>query len=163
MQYFTYNWSDTFTIHVLYFIKSLYLLSIKPQLKQNEFSDVLHLNRFMHGQVWSWTITSLQRSRGCYERFDRHKNFAIEVSFHLLLEPNNPGCFNAPTDKLVTVEVRRTWGLYFKNELFAEVYWYVSFNVGNLFLKYVQLNFSLTLFYLKAQFVPHSKHFSSRL
>ena len=64
MQYCTYNWHNTCTVHVPNWITVVFLLFLKSQFTTNVQNIVL-LNQCMHGYIWEWTVALSCRSRGC--------------------------------------------------------------------------------------------------
>jgi len=58
MQYFNYDWFNTFTVHVQYF-----LLFMKSNFTTNA-QIVIHLNQRTHGHNSSWSVSRSLRPRG---------------------------------------------------------------------------------------------------
>jgi hypothetical protein len=73
LYYLTYNWYNTFTVHVTGIITIEFLLFIKWQFT-TDTQNILHLNHCTHGHVCSWTVAQFWRFRGGSEWFYRHKN-----------------------------------------------------------------------------------------
>jgi len=83
------------------------LLFIKSQFKPNAQS-ILHFNQSTHRHYCSWTVASLQRSRGGCECFDTHIKWVDEVSLYFKLQPITLEFVSVHTDD--KSKVGRTWG-----------------------------------------------------
>jgi hypothetical protein len=87
MQYFTYYWQNTFTIHIPNLITAAFLLFVRSQFTINA-QNVQYLNQCMQGHIWSRTVTHFQMSWDCWKWFDRHKKCVGEVFLHFQLYLN---------------------------------------------------------------------------
>jgi hypothetical protein len=90
--HFTCNWHNRLTKPVSNLIIVELFLFIKPQYAE-DVQNVLYLNERTHRQVWSWTVASFPRSRGCFECFDRRQkgvggvsSFAIGAEYSRVLK-----------------------------------------------------------------------------
>jgi hypothetical protein len=103
MQYFTYSWHNTSTLHVPNLTIFVILLFLKSQFTTSAQNIVL-LNRCMHGHIWECTVALLCRYRGYCLWFTKGSG---EVSLHLQLKLNALGFWSVPTDKKKNLHV---WG-----------------------------------------------------
>ena len=92
MQYFTYNWHNTYTVQVASLITIDFLLLLNSRFTTNA-QNILHLNWCTHGHILLWTVAHFQRSGGGCEWFEKQQESVGKLSLHFKLELNTPGCF----------------------------------------------------------------------
>ena len=121
--YFTYNWRNTFTMHV-----PSWVLTANQVTIHYKCSHVIHLNQCKHRPVWLCIVAPSQRSRGGCERFNMQQKWVAIVSLRYTTG------FVFPQIKFQKTEVHALFGSTSKtvwHELFC-------FGAGNSLLKCVQ-------------------------
>jgi len=121
MYYVTYNWHDTFTVHVPNLLGSYCFLRHSSQQMLKMASSWC-----THAHLRSWTVAPFRRSRGPCEWFEEQKKSVGEVCLYFQLELNTLGILSAPTDKNTKNWCQANVGALLRKP-FAETHWYELF------------------------------------
>ena len=122
MYYVTYNWHDTFTVHVPNLLGS-YCFSRHSSQQMLKMAS----SWGTHAHIRSWTVAPFRRSRSRCECFQEHKKCVGEVCLYFQLELNTLGILSAPTDKNTENWCRTKVGALLRKP-FAEIHWYELFS-----------------------------------
>jgi hypothetical protein len=121
MYYVTYNWHDTFKVHIPNLLGS-------SCFSRHSSRQMLKMASSLctHAHIHSRTVAPFRKFQGLCEWFEGHKKCVGEVCLYYQLDLNTLGILRAPTNKNTKSWCRTNVGALFRKP-FAEIHWYQLF------------------------------------